>query len=200
MNTLSSIMTPSQIKEWLEILQFFPTVAFFWISTNVPIFVLSPTEQPYKLMNLASFTFSPNFTSGAMLTSSGIALPKSNLLSTCNSKLLDQFVKAWATDLQLHRSPREITLIARTGSFNHLPLRDLPRFPKALSRVLRGHRIQATVLVCNSSVPGHDGRALNAVLQFSDVSGPAMRFDHLKRLRRENEILLLTRCLPLQER
>jgi hypothetical protein len=31
---------------WLEILTFFPMWAFFWISTNVPMRVLSPTEQP----------------------------------------------------------------------------------------------------------------------------------------------------------
>ena len=57
MKTLSSIVTPSQTKVWLEILQFFPTRAFFWISTNEPILVLSPTSQPYRLMNLENFTF-----------------------------------------------------------------------------------------------------------------------------------------------
>jgi len=34
------------MKVWLETLQFFPTVAFFWISTNAPIFVSSPISQP----------------------------------------------------------------------------------------------------------------------------------------------------------
>ena len=38
MKTLSSIVTPSQMNVWLEILQFRPTGAFFWISTNAPIF------------------------------------------------------------------------------------------------------------------------------------------------------------------
>ena len=56
MNTWSSIVTPSQMKVWLEILQRRPTLAFFWISTNAPIFVSSPISQPYRLMNLASLT------------------------------------------------------------------------------------------------------------------------------------------------
>ena len=42
MKTWSSIVTPSQMNVWLEILQRLPTVAFFWISTNAPIFVSSP--------------------------------------------------------------------------------------------------------------------------------------------------------------
>src|ERR1700732_1227440 len=54
------------MKVWLEILQFLPTFAFFCISTNAPIFVLSPIWQPYRLMNLESLTFSPKRTSGAM--------------------------------------------------------------------------------------------------------------------------------------
>src|SRR5215472_17881529 len=57
MNTLSSIVTPSQIKVWLEILQLLPTLAFFWISTNAPIFVLSPIWQPYRLTNFEILTF-----------------------------------------------------------------------------------------------------------------------------------------------
>src|ERR1700722_1559191 len=64
--TSSSIVTPSQTNVWLEILQFFPTVAFFCISTNAPIFVLSPISHPYRLMNLESFTPLPNFTLGAI--------------------------------------------------------------------------------------------------------------------------------------
>src|ERR1700676_3173999 len=64
--TPSSISTPSQMKVWLEILQFFPTFAFFCISTKAPIFVLSPIWQPYRLMNLESLTFSPKRTSGAI--------------------------------------------------------------------------------------------------------------------------------------
>src|SRR5579864_5040113 len=63
--TPSSISTPSQINVWLEILQFFPTFAFFCISTNAPIFVLSPIWQPYRLMNLESLTLVPKRTSGA---------------------------------------------------------------------------------------------------------------------------------------
>ena len=51
MKASSSIVTPSQIKVWLEILQFFPILEFFWISTKAPIFVLSPISQPYRLMN-----------------------------------------------------------------------------------------------------------------------------------------------------
>ena len=46
MKTLSSIVTPSQINVWLEILQRLPTVAFFWISTKAPIFVSSPISHP----------------------------------------------------------------------------------------------------------------------------------------------------------
>src|SRR5207244_4305466 len=66
MNTSSSMITPSQIKEWLETLQLRPTEAFFWISTNAPILVLSPTEQPYMFINFDSLTFSPRRTSGAI--------------------------------------------------------------------------------------------------------------------------------------
>ena len=46
MNTPSSSVTPSQMKEWLEILQLRPITAFFWISTNVPIRVPPPIVQP----------------------------------------------------------------------------------------------------------------------------------------------------------
>src|SRR5690348_14140668 len=66
MKTSSSRVTPSQMKVWLEILQFLPTFAFFWISTKAPILVLSPISQPYRLMNFESLTLSPSFTSGAM--------------------------------------------------------------------------------------------------------------------------------------
>src|ERR1019366_833132 len=66
MKTSSSIWTPSQMKVWLEILQFSPTLAFFWISTKAPILVLAPIEQPYRLMNLDSLTPSPSLTSGAI--------------------------------------------------------------------------------------------------------------------------------------
>ena len=45
-NTPSPIVTPEQMNEWLEILQFLPMVASDWISTNAPIFVLSPIVQP----------------------------------------------------------------------------------------------------------------------------------------------------------
>src|SRR5260370_10939365 len=66
MNTPSSIVTPSQMNVWLEILQFLPTDAFFCISTKAPIFVFSPISQPYRLRNLDSLTFGPSFTSSAM--------------------------------------------------------------------------------------------------------------------------------------
>ena len=66
MKTKSSIVTPSQMNVWLEILQRRPTFAFFWISTNAPIFVSSPISQPYMLMKRASLTSLPSFTSGAM--------------------------------------------------------------------------------------------------------------------------------------
>src|SRR5882762_5082593 len=38
---------PSQIKVWLEILQFVSILALFRISTNTPILVWSPTSQPF---------------------------------------------------------------------------------------------------------------------------------------------------------
>src|SRR5271166_5504711 len=59
---------------WLEILQFFPTLAFFWISTNAPIFVPSPISQPYRLMNFDSLTSLPSLTSGAMQQYSAISV------------------------------------------------------------------------------------------------------------------------------
>src|SRR5271157_144841 len=65
MNTLSSIVTPSQTKEWLDILQRLPILAFFCTSTNAPILVSSPISQPYRLINLDSLTSLPSFTSGA---------------------------------------------------------------------------------------------------------------------------------------
>src|ERR1700722_12943663 len=64
MKTSSSIVTPSHTNVWLEILQFLPTLAFFCISTNAPIFVLSPISHPYRLINLESLTPLPNFTLG----------------------------------------------------------------------------------------------------------------------------------------
>ena len=45
-NTSSSIVTPSQMNEWLWILQRAPTVTPRWISTNGPIRVPSPIEHP----------------------------------------------------------------------------------------------------------------------------------------------------------
>jgi hypothetical protein len=60
------MVTPSQTRVWLEILQLRPIFAFFWTSTNAPILVLSPISQPYRLMNVASLTFCPNLTSGAI--------------------------------------------------------------------------------------------------------------------------------------
>src|ERR1035437_6747492 len=63
MNTLSSTTTPSQINVWLDILQRFPTTAFFWISTNEPIFVSLSLSQPYSFIKFESCSFSPSFTS-----------------------------------------------------------------------------------------------------------------------------------------
>src|SRR5438445_13740213 len=76
-NTWSSIVTPSQMNVWLEILHRLPTVTFFWISTNAPIFVSSPISQPYRLMNFASLTSFPSLTSGAMQRYSLTATPPS---------------------------------------------------------------------------------------------------------------------------
>src|SRR5207244_7754973 len=75
MRTWSSIVTPSQMKVWLEILHRRPTFAFFWISTNVPIFVSSPISQPYRLMNFENLTSFPSLTSGAMYTDSFTGRP-----------------------------------------------------------------------------------------------------------------------------
>src|SRR5215472_17840553 len=85
MNTLSSMITPSQIKLWLETLQLFPTVAFFWISTKAPIFVFSPISHPYRLMNFESLTPAPSFTLGAITQNSFTGAP--TLLSFESSDL-----------------------------------------------------------------------------------------------------------------
>src|ERR1700751_881565 len=81
MKTSSSIVTPSHTNVWLEILQFFPTVAFFCISTNAPIFVLSPISHPYRLINLESFTPLPNFTFGVIAQYSFTTAPTLSFLS-----------------------------------------------------------------------------------------------------------------------
>src|SRR5262249_5961675 len=47
-NTPSSIVTPSQMKVWLDILQFAPLDAPFWIPTRLPIFGPPPTRHPYR--------------------------------------------------------------------------------------------------------------------------------------------------------
>ena len=46
MNTPSSMVTPAQTNEWLEILQFFPMVTPFCISTKVPTLEPSSILQP----------------------------------------------------------------------------------------------------------------------------------------------------------
>ena len=46
--TPSSIVTPSQMKLWLEILQRRPTITPRWISTNAPMRDASPMRQPYR--------------------------------------------------------------------------------------------------------------------------------------------------------
>jgi len=46
MKTSSSMVTPEQMKLCDEILQRWPMVARFWISTNVPIRVPVPTSHP----------------------------------------------------------------------------------------------------------------------------------------------------------
>ena len=52
MKTSSSMVTPSQMKVWLEILQFLPMVAFFWISTKAPILVLSSDAAAVEIDEL----------------------------------------------------------------------------------------------------------------------------------------------------
>ena len=44
--TSSSSVTPSQMNEWLPILQRRPTTARFWISTKGPMRLSSPMRQP----------------------------------------------------------------------------------------------------------------------------------------------------------
>src|SRR4030067_2810508 len=66
MKTSSSIVTPSHMKVWLEILQFLPIFAPFCTSTKVPIFVLSPISQPYRFTKSEIFTPTPSFTSGVI--------------------------------------------------------------------------------------------------------------------------------------
>src|SRR5437667_498167 len=68
MKTLSSMVTPSQMNVWLEILQLLPTAAFFWISTKAPILVLWPPEQPWRLLNLERLMFWRRRTSALMQT------------------------------------------------------------------------------------------------------------------------------------
>ena len=52
-NTSSSMVTPSQTKVCDEILQRRPTTAFFWISTNVPIFVPAPIAAAVQVDEIA---------------------------------------------------------------------------------------------------------------------------------------------------
>src|SRR4051812_38702650 len=61
--TSSPMCTPSQMNEWLWILQRAPTVAPRWISTKGPMRLASPIEQPYRLVNEATRTSSPKVTS-----------------------------------------------------------------------------------------------------------------------------------------
>src|SRR5688572_13347824 len=106
MKTLSSMITPSQTNEWLDILQFFPTVAFFWISTKAPIFVLSPMVHPYRLINFPSLTFSPSRTSAETHTRSSACLFSFEVilfpecLPAGNSELLYELIETWPADLQ----------------------------------------------------------------------------------------------------
>src|SRR5713101_2632750 len=48
---------------WLSILQFAPTTAPRWISTNGPTRVLSPIRHPYRFVKDETVTFSPSSTS-----------------------------------------------------------------------------------------------------------------------------------------
>src|SRR5678815_2454724 len=151
-------------------------------------------------MNLASFTFSPSFTSGVMLTSSGIALSNlTSILTTRDPELLNQLIQAGPADFELNCSTRQIPLVPRQGGFDHLPLDSLARFPEALPHVLRCRGVQTQILVSNPAVFSHDGRSLNAVLKLANIARPTMRLNHLKRPGREHQILLMPRCLPLEK-
>ena len=57
------MVTPSHTKAWLWTLQSRPIRAPRCTSTKVPIRVLSPMLQPYRLVNENTVTFSPNSTS-----------------------------------------------------------------------------------------------------------------------------------------
>ena len=55
------------LSNQLDILQFLPTLVPFCISTKVPILVLSPISQPYRLTKSIILTPLPSFTSGEIL-------------------------------------------------------------------------------------------------------------------------------------
>src|SRR5262245_32833458 len=100
-----------------------------------------------------------------MLTSSGIELSNlTSILSTCNSQLLNQLIKARAADLQFDCGTRQIPFVPCQSSFDHLTLHRLARFSEALAHVLGSRGIQPEILVCNSAVLSHDGRPLDSVL------------------------------------
>src|SRR6185295_3107696 len=67
--TPSSMVTPSQMNEWLEILQARPITAPRWISTNAPTRDPSPIVQPYRLTSCGwrMATSSPRTTSEAII-------------------------------------------------------------------------------------------------------------------------------------
>ncbi len=64
--TSSSIVTPSQIKVWLETFTLLPIFAFFWISTNAPTLLSLPIVHPYRLTKANTLVLAPSLTSGAM--------------------------------------------------------------------------------------------------------------------------------------
>src|SRR5215470_15346677 len=70
MNTPSASSTPSQMKEWLSILQRRPILTPRVISTNGPMNVSSPIEQPKILTSCRSkmTTPAPSSTSGSIMS------------------------------------------------------------------------------------------------------------------------------------
>src|SRR5262245_9396548 len=70
MNTPSASSTPSHMKEWLSIVQRRPILTPRVISTNGPMNVSSPIEQPKILTSCRSkmTTPAPNATSGSIMS------------------------------------------------------------------------------------------------------------------------------------
>src|SRR3954447_17533073 len=130
--TSSSIVTPSQMNEWLWILQFEPITAPRCTSTNGPMRVLSPILQPYKFVNAWTTTCSPNSTStriryGASLCgASGTAEPGADALDDVLDLRLGDAREDWKRD-GLLRDPLRHRKRALSEAEMPVRLRDVRR-------------------------------------------------------------------------